>query len=154
MNSLKQTSTVSAYKTKFDSLLARADIGPELHVHYWQKGLKPSLARQLAFDPLTKRKYTSLTDAQNAALAVGAFETTAEAQSSARLNAEAAPFQQASSNKRSKDNRGQPINTGNYGQAVQVPRNNSAAPSASGQQRSSSYRTPQPAGVVDINNRP
>ena len=56
----------------------------------------PSLAGQLAFDPLTRCKYTSFTDAHNAALAVGAFDTAAEAQSSVEFNAEAAPYQHAS----------------------------------------------------------
>lgn len=73
---LKQTSTVIAYKPKFDLLALHAGITPEQQLKYWYDGLKPDILNQTCFDPVYRGKCKSSSDAQAVAVAVGSFPTT------------------------------------------------------------------------------
>ncbi len=68
ISNLKQISTVSVYRSAFNTLACHA--GNEgIHIFWWYQGLKPIIATTPALDPLTKAEHTDL-HAPNAAVAV------------------------------------------------------------------------------------
>lgn len=73
LRSLKQTSSVAEYKAKFDVLCIRAKIAPEQQLLYWYEGLKNEIVHKTEFDPVTRKPYASIDDAQSVALAVDTF---------------------------------------------------------------------------------
>ena len=40
LETLRQTGSAAAYKSKFDALVVHADVPPKMQLHYWRKGLK------------------------------------------------------------------------------------------------------------------
>ena len=73
LRSLKQTSSVAEYKAKFDVLCIRSKIAPEQQLLYWYQGLKNEIVSKTEFDPVTRKPYASIDDAQSVALAVDTF---------------------------------------------------------------------------------
>ena len=51
----------------------RFKIAPEQQLMYWYDGLKPQIFSKTDFDPITKRPYSNIEDAQSVALAVDFF---------------------------------------------------------------------------------
>ena len=73
LRSLKKTSSVAKYNAKFDVLCIRAKTAPEQQLLYWYEGLKNEIVSKTEFDPVTRKPYASIDDAQSVALAIDTF---------------------------------------------------------------------------------
>ena len=107
LQSLKQTSSVAAYKAAFDTLKAQAKI-PGMHLFWWNQGLKPFIQTATAIDFRTAGPFTNLADTQSAALAVesskmgGAATPSSSPSSSSQPSSSSRPFS-SSDNRENKD---------------------------------------------------
>lgn len=65
---LKQTASVFEYRNNFETCAFRAGVSDELLVHLWVKGLQPEIRLHAGLDRLSCKAWTSVKDAQQAAM--------------------------------------------------------------------------------------